>query len=198
MAILKVARLGHPVLRAPARPLATAEIASPRVQRLIDDMFETMSEYAGIGLAGPQVHESLRIFVAGVREADLPPALDDEADMPRVALINPEITVRGPETGEDWEGCLSVPDIRGRVVRPKTIDLKAVRSNGYSFQIELTHKIWMSGMRIREVPIIFTDRFQGSSKMSRHIVREALWMVWRLWLQSGLRRSPPTRPGPTR
>lgn len=78
----------------------------------------------------------------------------------------------------------------------KTINLKAVRSNGYSFQIELTHKIWMSGMRIREVPIIFTDRFQGSSKMSRQIVREALWMVWRLWLQSGLRRSPPNRAAP--
>jgi dolichol-phosphate mannosyltransferase len=71
-----------------------------------------------------------------------------------------------------------------------TIQLDAVRSNGYSFQIELNHKIWMQGMRIAEVPIIFTDRFQGSSKMSRKIVWEALWMVWRLWLQNGLRRSP--------
>lgn len=72
----------------------------------------------------------------------------------------------------------------------QTIDLDAVRSNGYSFQIELTHKIWRQGMRIAEVPIIFTDRFQGSSKMSSKIVREALWMVWRLWLQNGLRRRP--------
>jgi len=72
----------------------------------------------------------------------------------------------------------------------QAFDLASVRSNGYSFQIELTHKIWMRGMRIKEVPIIFTDRFQGSSKMSRHIVREALWMVWRLWFQNGLRRSP--------
>jgi dolichol-phosphate mannosyltransferase len=72
----------------------------------------------------------------------------------------------------------------------QTIDLDAVRSNGYSFQIELNHKLWMRGMKIAEVPIIFTDRFQGSSKMSRKIVFEALWMVWRLWLQSGLRRSP--------
>ncbi len=76
----------------------------------------------------------------------------------------------------------------------QSIDLKTVRSNGYSFQIELTHRIWMSGMRIKEVPIVFTDRFQGSSKMSRQIVREALWMVWSLWLQSHLRRSPPPRP----
>jgi len=72
----------------------------------------------------------------------------------------------------------------------ETIPLDAVRSNGYSFQIELNHKLWMQGMSIAEVPIIFTDRFQGSSKMSRKIVWEAFWMVWRLWFQSGLRRSP--------
>lgn len=72
----------------------------------------------------------------------------------------------------------------------QSLDLDAVRSNGYSFQIELTHKIWRKGMRIAEVPIVFTDRFQGSSKMSSKIVREALWMVWRLWFQNGLRRKP--------
>ncbi len=72
----------------------------------------------------------------------------------------------------------------------QSLNLDAVRSNGYSFQIELNHKIWRQGLRIAEVPIIFTDRFQGSSKMSRKIVWEALFMVWRLWLQAGLRRSP--------
>jgi dolichol-phosphate mannosyltransferase len=72
----------------------------------------------------------------------------------------------------------------------ESINLDAVRSNGYSFQIELTHKIWQKGMRVVEVPIIFTERVQGHSKMSGKIVREALIMVWRLWLQCGLRRSP--------
>lgn len=72
----------------------------------------------------------------------------------------------------------------------ESIDLNAIQSNGYSFQIELTHKIWRQGMRVEEVPIIFTDRFQGTSKMSRTIVREALWMVWKLLFQNGLRRSP--------
>jgi dolichol-phosphate mannosyltransferase len=72
----------------------------------------------------------------------------------------------------------------------ETIELQNVRSNGYSFQIELTHKLWRQGMRIVEVPIIFTDRFQGRSKMSGKIMREAFFMVWRLWLQNGLRRSP--------
>ena len=72
----------------------------------------------------------------------------------------------------------------------ETIDLESIRSNGYSFQIEMTHTLWRQGMHIVEVPIVFTDRFQGSSKMSSKIVREAFWMVWRLWLQNGLRRSP--------
>jgi dolichol-phosphate mannosyltransferase len=76
-----------------------------------------------------------------------------------------------------------------------SLNLDAVRSNGYSFQVELSHKIWMQGMKIAEVPIIFTDRFQGSSKMSRKIVWEAFWMVWRLWFQAGLRRSPKRRGG---
>jgi dolichol-phosphate mannosyltransferase len=76
-----------------------------------------------------------------------------------------------------------------------SIDLGAVRSNGYSFQIELTHKIWRQGLRVAEVPIVFTDRFQGTSKMSRNIVWEALFMVWRLWVQNGLRRSPRPKAG---
>jgi dolichol-phosphate mannosyltransferase len=70
------------------------------------------------------------------------------------------------------------------------IDLPTVRSNGYSFQIELTHRVWRRGLKIVEVPIIFTDRFQGSSKMSKAIVREALWMVWKLLLENGLKRAP--------
>jgi dolichol-phosphate mannosyltransferase len=77
----------------------------------------------------------------------------------------------------------------------QALDLEAVRSNGYSFQIELTHKIWRQGMRVAEVPIIFTDRFQGRSKMSGKIVFEALFMVWRLLLQNGLRRSPRVKRG---
>ena len=70
------------------------------------------------------------------------------------------------------------------------IDLEAVRSNGYSFQIELTHKLWRQGFKVVEVPIIFTEREKGHSKMSGNIVSEALIMVWRLWFQNGCRRSP--------
>jgi dolichol-phosphate mannosyltransferase len=77
----------------------------------------------------------------------------------------------------------------------QSLDLNAIRSDGYSFQIEVTHRLWMKGMRVAEVPIIFTERFEGCSKMSGNIVWEALIMVWRLWMQSGFRRSPPRMPG---
>src|SRR5712664_526964 len=81
----------------------------------------------------------------------------------------------------------------------EAIQLEEVRSNGYSFQIEMTHRLWRQGMKVVEVPIIFTDRFQGHSKMSGHIVRAALVLVWRLLFQNKLRRrptgSPPEPPG---
>ena len=72
----------------------------------------------------------------------------------------------------------------------QAIDLENVRSNGYSFQIEMTHRLWRQGFKIVEIPIIFTERVEGHSKMSRQIVREAFLMVWWLWLQNGLRRKP--------
>ena len=72
----------------------------------------------------------------------------------------------------------------------EAVDLNKVRSNGYSFQIEMTHKIWRQGLRVSELNIIFTERVEGSSKMSLNIAWEAVWMVWRLWIQHGLRRWP--------
>jgi len=78
----------------------------------------------------------------------------------------------------------------------QALDLDAVQSNGYSFQIELTHKLWRQGFKVTEVPIVFTEREQGHSKMSGHIVQEALLMVWRLWFQNGCRRRPRGSPDP--
>jgi dolichol-phosphate mannosyltransferase len=72
----------------------------------------------------------------------------------------------------------------------QAIKLDDVRSNGYGFQVELTHRLWRNGFKIVEVPITFTDRTEGESKMAGGIVNEAFWLVWRLWLQNGLRRSP--------
>jgi dolichol-phosphate mannosyltransferase len=75
----------------------------------------------------------------------------------------------------------------------KSVDWSRITSNGYSFQIEVTHKIWRQGLTIVEVPIIFTDRFQGRSKMSHKIVREALWVTWRLLVENRLHRRPAQR-----
>src|ERR1051325_7884922 len=101
MSILKVARMGHPVIRERARPIAPADLRSPLTQKLIDDMIETMHEYHGVGLAAPQIHEGLRLFVA---------LLDDEPDAKSeaVVVINPEIVPNSTGTEEGWEGCLSI------------------------------------------------------------------------------------------
>jgi dolichol-phosphate mannosyltransferase len=72
----------------------------------------------------------------------------------------------------------------------QAIDLDSVQSNGYSFQIEMTHRLWRQGFKIAEVPIIFADRVEGTSKLSRNIVFEAVWMVWWLWIQNGFLRTP--------
>ena len=127
MSILKIARMGHPLLRTRARPLDAGEIATPRIQRLIDDMFETMQDSQGIGLAGPQVHESIRLFVAGVD--------DEDGTMPPVVIINPEVTPVGYAVAEDWEGCLSIPDIRGQVSRAVDIRVRALDRHGRSISM---------------------------------------------------------------
>ena len=138
MSILKIARMGHPVLRAKARPLHPSEIRTPKIQQLIDDMFETMKEYQGVGLAAPQVHESVRLFVAGFpprQDADEDDAERDDEDVPLMALINPEIEMTSREVVEDWEGCLSIPDIRGRVPRTRQIVVRAFDRNGKKIEM---------------------------------------------------------------
>jgi len=135
MAILKVAHMGHPVLRQKAKPIPASEIPSPRVQQLIDDMFETMAEYSGIGLAAPQVHEGLRLFVAGVRNARVVTPMTDDVEMPLIAVINPQVVVVGDERDSGWEGCLSIPDIRGKVERPMSVRLRALDREGRRIEL---------------------------------------------------------------
>ena len=130
MSILKVARMGHPVLRTKARTVDKSELKSPAVQQFIDSMIDTMFEYSGVGLAAPQVHESLRVFVAM-----LDPDGNGESDA--VVFVNPEITVKGDQTVEGWEGCLSIPDIRGRVPRAQHISVTALDRHGKRFEMEL-------------------------------------------------------------
>jgi peptide deformylase len=132
MSILKVARMGHPVLREKARKVEASEIKSPAFQKLVDDMIETMREYDGIGLAAPQVHEGMRLMVVGIE--------DSEGEGRRIRVlpvINPELTPVGKETAEGWEGCLSIPNMRGRVVRPDKVILKGLDRRGNRMELDL-------------------------------------------------------------
>jgi peptide deformylase len=130
--ILKVARIGHPVIRRPARDLTREELRSPDLQRLVDDMTETMHEYDGVGLAGPQVHLGLRIAVIEV------PGSDERSieAVPLTVIINPRVTPLGEETVDLWEGCLSVPDLRGVVPRYRRLRLTALDRRGKPFTVE--------------------------------------------------------------
>ena len=130
MSILKVARMGHPVLRERARSLDKSDLKSVAIQKLIDDMIDTMHEYHGVGLAAPQVHEGLRLFVALLDE-------DPDAKSEAAVIINPEIVPDGSEIEEGWEGCLSIPDIRGMVPRHTDIRLKALDRNGRTIELPL-------------------------------------------------------------
>ena len=121
--------MGHPVLRRKARALEPTEVRTPNFQKLVDDMIETMHEYGGIGLAGPQVHEAVRLFVAGIEQED--------GSLRVIPFVNPEISPVGTATAEDWEGCLSIPDIRGRVVRPHQVVVRALDRRAKPFELAL-------------------------------------------------------------
>jgi peptide deformylase len=132
VSILKVARIGHPVVRALASDLAVDELGSPEIQRLIADMKETMHEYEGVGLAAPQVHRDLRLAVIEVRASD---ARAEEA-VPFTVLANPVLTRLGTETLAGWEGCLSIPDLRGLVPRSARVRLEALDRDGHPYTVE--------------------------------------------------------------
>lgn len=132
MSILKVAHIGHPAVRTPARELTLDELRSPAIQKLIDDMVETMYEYQGVGLAAPQVHLSLRLAVLEVKGSD-----ERAADaVPLTVLVNPRLTPIGTKKSSAWEGCLSVPDLRGVVPRFERLKLEALDRQGQAYAVE--------------------------------------------------------------
>ncbi len=121
--------MGHPVLRAKARPIERRQIKTAPIQKLIDDMIETMLEYHGVGLAAPQIHEGLRLFVATLDTSE------GEEEAEPIAIINPEVMVTGADLVEDWEGCLSIPDIRGQVPRAREVIVHAFGRDGEPIEI---------------------------------------------------------------
>lgn len=161
MSILKVARMGHPVLRRRGRALDKPDLKNALLQKFFDDMIETMYEYHGVGLAAPQVHESLRVFVA---------MFDEEPDEKSEAavVINPEITANAATIEEGWEGCLSIPDIRGMVPRHTEITLKALDRNGKN--VELILKGFPARVAQHETDhldgVLFFDRMRSMQSLT--------------------------------
>ena len=136
MAILKIARMGHPVLAQIARPVA--DPTAPEIHRLVNDMVETMIDANGAGLAAPQVHVPLRIVVFQAPDGRTDPGLSEterfDHTAPLTVLINPEIQVLGAGLEGGWEGCLSVPGLRGWVERADHIRYRGLGINGEAIE----------------------------------------------------------------
>jgi peptide deformylase len=175
MAIRKIARLGHPVLRVEARELTPDEIKSEATRTLIADMVDTLHEYGGIGLAAPQVHESLQLAIIEFTAENA--RYPDMGNQPLSVFINPKVTVLDPKEQFFWEGCLSVPDLKGQVFRPRKIqidylDLQAKAQRLVAedflatvFQHEFDHlkgTLYIDRLRAVDgrVPLTFTDEYR--------------------------------------
>jgi peptide deformylase len=121
--IFKVARLGFPSVRSEAQPVPADRIRSAVFQTLIDNMIDTMHEYAGVGLAAPQVHLPIQLAVL---EVERHPRYPEMPPVPLTVLVNPVVTILDESTVDDWEGCLSIPDLRGLVPRYRRVRVTAL------------------------------------------------------------------------
>ena len=175
MAILKVARLGHPVLRKVAAPVPPSEIRSSETQRLIDDMIETMREYNGAGLAATQVHTLKQITVIEVLSN---PRYPDAPNIPLTVLINPVVTLLTDTMEEGWEGCLSVPDMRGMVPRYTAVRLQAYDRGGEP--MDLVAKDFFARVIQHEADhlngIVFLDRMKDLSTLTHLTEWSKYWL----------------------
>jgi len=165
MAIRKIATLGHPVLRSKARTLSKEELAAPDTQKLIDDLVETMLDANGAGLAAPQIYEPLMICALHVKDN---PRYPYKPNIPLTVLVNPEITWLSEETFLNYEGCLSVPNLRGRVRRSAHVRVTAWDRHGQPW--ERVVKGISAGTFQHEVDHldarIFADRVEDPSSFS--------------------------------
>ena len=134
MAILKIATIGHPVLREVAKPLSKEELASTEVQRFIDDLVETMFDASGAGIAANQVFRPIRVAVICVKDN---PRYPYKPNWPLTILVNPEVTPTTDDTFMNYEGCLSVPNLRGEVPRFAGVRVKALDRTGNPLDFEV-------------------------------------------------------------
>ncbi|MDB4933079.1 MAG: Peptide deformylase [Labilithrix sp.] len=165
MAIRKIATLGHPVLRQLSRPLTRDELASPAVQAFIDDLVETMHDANGAGLAANQVYEPIRICAIEVRNN---PRYPYKPNFPLTILVNPEVTPTTDDTFLNYEGCLSVPNLRGEVRRFTGVHVRAWDRHGKD--VELDVKGLTAGTFQHEVDHldgkVFLDRVEDTRSLA--------------------------------
>jgi peptide deformylase len=165
MAIRTIIRMGHPMLRRPARPLRPEEIGSEGIRRLLVDMRDTLKHAGGIGLAAPQINESIRLAIIEIRGG--PSRYGNLEPMPLTVFFNPRIQVLEPAKAGFWEGCLSVPGLRGFVERPQHVRVVFTDLRGETKELEF------SGFRTTVVQHeldhldgkLFVDRLTDSSKL---------------------------------
>ncbi len=164
MAIRKIAAIGHPVLRERARPVSREELASPATQTFIDDLIETMRDANGAGLAANQVHEPVRICAIEVSDN---PRYPYKPNIPLTILVNPELELVGDETFDNYEGCLSVPNLRGLVPRRAQVHVRAWDRRGET--IDMVVKGLTAGTYQHEVDhldgLLFVDRVVDSKTL---------------------------------
>lgn len=134
MSLLKIAQLGHPVLRERAREVLPDELRSPAFQRLIDDMIETKRDANGAGIAANQVYDTRRVFLV---ENENNPRYPYKPNFPLTVLINPQVTPLSDVRFQNFEGCLSVPNLRGRVERFAEVRVRGLDRDGEPVDFEL-------------------------------------------------------------
>ena len=128
MAVRKIIRMGHPTLRRVSRELKVEEIGSDEVHRLVADMIDTLHDYGGIGLAAPQVNEPIRLAIIEIPGGQT--RYGDIDSLPLTVFVNPNIEVLNTTTAGFWEGCLSVPGLRGFVERPQHVKVTSKNLRG--------------------------------------------------------------------
>ena len=136
MAVRKIIRMGHPNLRKPAEPVAEHLIGSNELAQLLEDMVDTLHDYGGIGLAAPQIDVPLRLAIIEIPGG--PSRYGEIEALPLTTFINPQVEVINPRTAGYWEGCLSVPGLRGFVERPQHVRIHYTNTAGAASQLELT------------------------------------------------------------
>ena len=177
MALLKIAKLGNPILRQIAKAVDLNELVDPdgELQTFIDDMIETMHHEGGVGLAAPQVNQSIQIVVLEYTENERYP---DEISIPLTVLVNPILSDYSKETKDGWESCLSLVDFRGLVPRSTTITLNAY--DRYGKQIQKTVSGFEAVVLQHEIDhlegYVFIDRMKDFTKLSYQEEVEKFWV----------------------